>query len=258
MLVNSTNNRSLIVTSYNTISLVKDCEPSLLAKMVFLSCILSGCSITFSKFDLNSAAGSQLSSCQSSTLDVPFCATIFFLLLISGDVEVNPGPTDNQPALAATNSQPVPAAGSSQPLPAVQSIPATANSSMFIFNIILLIFAAGLALRKTCPKCQSLNHCRKSQCAECGYLFSSKKSDKIEMRSKKTMEMRELCKVNDRERKARKRAMRVILILNCIELVIDCTKLPREIMQVHNMILNCVELVIDCTKLPREIMCCNW
>ena len=66
-----------------------------------------------------------------------------------------------------------------------------------------------MALRKTCPKCQSPNHCRKSQCAECGYLFSGKKSNKIEMRnkrSKKTMEMCELRKANDRERKARKRA----------------------------------------------------
>ena len=109
-----------------------------------------------------------------------------------------------------------------------------------------------MALRKTCPKCQSPNHCRKSQCAECGYLFSSKKSNKIEMRnkrSKKTMEMRELRKANDREREL----VRVILILICVELVIDCTKLPREIMQVH-MILNCVELMIDCTKLPRRIM----
>ena len=200
---------------------VKDCEPS-----------VPGFSVSFSlAVPKTRSAFLRVHSCRRPMFHSrrPFCATIFFLLLISGDVEVNPGPTDNQPALAATNSQPVPAAGSSQPLPAVQSIPATANSSMFIFNIILLIFAAGLALRKTCPKCQSLNHCRKSQCAECGYLFSSKKSDKIEMRSKKTMEMRELCKVNDRERKARKRAMRVILILNCIELVIDCTKLPREI-----------------------------
>ena len=52
----------------------------------------------------------------------PSSATIFFLLFISGDVEVNPGPTDNQPA---------PATGNSQPVAAAQS-PATASSSMLL------------------------------------------------------------------------------------------------------------------------------
>ena len=108
---------------------VKDCEPS-----------VPGFSVSFSlavPFLKTRSAFLRVHSCRRPIFHSrrPFSATIFFLL-ISGDVEVSPGPTDNQPALAATNSQPVPAAGSSHPVPAAQSIPATANSSMFIFNII--------------------------------------------------------------------------------------------------------------------------
>ena len=71
----------------------------------------------------------------------PSSATIFFLLLISGDVEVNPGPTDNQPAPATGNAQPVSAAaGNSQPVPAAQ-LPATASSGMLlIHDTVLAIF----------------------------------------------------------------------------------------------------------------------
>ena len=66
-----------------------------------------------------------------------------------------------------------------------------------------------MALHKTCPKCESISHCRKSQCPECGYLFSSKRCKKVEIRnrrSKETVETCELRKANDRDRKANKRA----------------------------------------------------
>ena len=48
----------------------------------------------------------------------PYSATIFFLLLISGDIEVNPGPIDNQPVPARGDSLPVLASGNSQLAPA--------------------------------------------------------------------------------------------------------------------------------------------
>ena len=64
--------------------------------------------------------------------------------------------------------------------------------------------------------------------------------------------MRELRKRMIEKERQERELVRVILILICVELVIDCTKLPREIMQVH-MILNCIELMIDCTKLPRGV-----
>ena len=70
----------------------------------------------------------------------PSSATIFFLLLISGDVEVNPGPTDNRQLAPATgNAQPVTeAAGNSQPVAAAQS-PATASSGMLIFIVTISV-----------------------------------------------------------------------------------------------------------------------
>lgn len=68
-------------------------------------------------------------------------AIIFYLLIISGDVEVNPGPLDNQPVSATDNSQSVPATDQSQSVPATgnsQSASATGNSqpvpaSMLLF-----------------------------------------------------------------------------------------------------------------------------
>ena len=67
-----------------------------------------------------------------------------------------------------------------------------------------------MALRKSCPKCETINHCKKSRCVKCGYALSSKgKCKKVEMRkrrNKETLEMHELRKAIDRDRKARKRA----------------------------------------------------
>ena len=40
-----------------------------------------------------------------------------------------------------------------------------------------------MALRKSCPKCETINHCKKSRCVKCGYALSSKgKCKKVKMR----------------------------------------------------------------------------
>ena len=76
-------------------------------------------------------------------------------------------------------------------------------------NILLSLLCTGKRFYKTCRKCGSRVHCKKSVCDECGFAFCAERSEKCVMRERRSMETQEMCELrraNDRKRKARKRA----------------------------------------------------
>jgi len=65
-----------------------------------------------------------------------------------------------------------------------------------------------LALTKVCPQCGSVEHCRRSACGKCGFVFCSaaKKNIVRESRENESEMECDFRRESDRQSKARKRA----------------------------------------------------
>ena len=69
-----------------------------------------------------------------------------------------------------------------------------------------------MALTKVCPKCHCVQHCRRSLCKKCEYVFRrTRTATKSKMPGGESEEARELHKCKDRLRKAQKRKSETLL-----------------------------------------------